>query len=31
MKTNTSSGIDDIDIEVVKYVIPVICKPLSIF
>ena len=30
MKNNTSSGIDDIDIKVVKYVIPVICKPLSI-
>ena len=30
MKNNTSSGIDDIDIKVVKYVIPVICKPVSI-
>ena len=30
MKNDTSPGVDDVDIKVIKYVICLICEPLSL-
>ena len=30
MKSDTSPGVDDVDIKVIKYVICLICEPLSL-